>query len=298
MRASAPRTSRGRGTKLFELTGELQMKHALYFTAMGMSLFAIAPAFGADGYVTGDVNLRAGPDTNYPSVAMLPAGVEVAIEGCVDGWSWCDVAAGNNRGWVAGSFLQEEYQGQRVLVPEYGVRIGIPLVSFVFSTYWDENYRNRSWYGNREHWSHVTPRYHAASAHDLRRDGTHEDTNPHPRNTSVDASRGAPGRTADAASRQHELAATHPSRQIKPSKPTPEPHAVAIETRSREKDSHAIKPAEPHAKSMAPAPRAVAERNAPHPGIGAEHKADTKMRKPVAQKTAPEKKEDDGKGEH
>ena len=54
---------------------------------------------------------------------MLPAGAEVAIAGCVDGWAWCDVAAGNNRGWVAGSFLQEEYRGQRVLVPEYGVRI-------------------------------------------------------------------------------------------------------------------------------------------------------------------------------
>jgi uncharacterized protein YraI len=157
------------------------MKRTLYFTALGLSLLAIPPAFGADGYVTGNVNLRAGPDTSYPSVVMLPAGAEVAIEGCVDGWSWCDVAAGNNRGWVAGNFLQEEYQGQRVPVPEYGVRIGIPFVSFVFGTYWDDNYRNRSWYSNRGHWSRITPRYHRADVHRDRRDSMHEDTNPHPR---------------------------------------------------------------------------------------------------------------------
>lgn len=276
------------------------MKRTPCFTAFGLSLFAIAPAFGADGYVTGDVNLRAGPDTSYPSVAMLPAGVEVAIEGCIDGWSWCDVAVGNNRGWVAGNFLQEEYRGQRVLVPEYGVQIGIPLVSFVFGTYWDENYRNRSWYGNREHWSHITPRYHASSAHDHRLDdSTHEDTNPHPRNTSVEGSR-APGRPAGAASRQHELATTYPSRQLNPSKPATAQHAVAIETRSQEKNSHAVKSAEQHArKPMGPAPGTVAVRHAPQPGIGAEHKSDTKaMSKPVAQKAAPEKKEDSGKDEH
>ena len=135
------------------------MKRIPLVNVLGFSLFAVTSAFAADGYVTGDVNLRAGPDSSYPSVAMLGAGTSVAIQGCVDGWSWCDVAAGDNRGWVAGNFLQEEYQGQRVLVPEYAVQIGIPIVAFAFGTYWDDHYRNRSWYGERERWSHVTPQY-------------------------------------------------------------------------------------------------------------------------------------------
>ena len=84
------------------------MKRILSTAVLG--LFASASALAADGYLTGDVNLRAGPDPGYPSVAMLSAGTEVAIQGCVDGWSWCDVAVGDNRGWVAGDFLQEEYQ--------------------------------------------------------------------------------------------------------------------------------------------------------------------------------------------
>ncbi|MGA9342408.1 MAG: SH3 domain-containing protein [Rhodanobacteraceae bacterium] len=155
------------------------MTRALSVAALGLSVFLIPSAFGADGYVTGNVDLRAGPDTSYPSVVMLPVGAEVAIEGCVDGWSWCDVAAGNIRGWVPGDFLQEEYQGQRVLIPEYGVRIGIPIVSFVFGTYWESHYRNRSWYGNREHWSHVRPEYRPAASDRDRHGNMHENANTH-----------------------------------------------------------------------------------------------------------------------
>jgi len=100
------------------------MAHIFSRTLLGLSILASASAFAADGYVTGNVYLRAGPDSSYPSVAMLDAGTPVAIEGCVDGWSWCDVDAGGNRGWAAGDFLQDDYRGQRMLVPQYGVQIG------------------------------------------------------------------------------------------------------------------------------------------------------------------------------
>ncbi|MGH8042499.1 MAG: SH3 domain-containing protein [Rudaea sp.] len=142
------------------------MKHKiLCASVLGLSLFAAASASAADGYVTGNVNLRAGPDVSYPSVDMLPAGTSVVIYGCVDGWSWCDVSTGNDRGWMAGSFLQEAYEGRRVYVADYGVRIGIPIVSFVFGAYWGDHYRNRSWYGDRDHWSHIQPHYRPIARH-------------------------------------------------------------------------------------------------------------------------------------
>jgi uncharacterized protein YraI len=260
------------------------MKRTFHLAALGLSLFAIAPVFAADGYVTGNVNLRAGPDTSYPSVVMLPAGAEVAIQGCVDGWSWCDVAAGNERGWVAGDFLQEEYQGQRVLVPEYGMQIGIPVVTFVFGTYWDDNYRHRSWYGNREHWSRITPHYEPASAHRGRHDGMREDTNPRSRNTSVDALRSHEQR-AVAESRQHESTTTRPPQ-----------HEVAGEPRPPERNAHPARPASQHSvEPGAAVPKAVAVRKPAQPGTGVEHKA---AHKPAAHKDAPEKKEDNGKDEH
>jgi len=40
-------------------------------------------------------------------------------------------------------------QGRRVVVREYGVRIGLPIVSFEFVSYWDSHYRSRPWYAER-----------------------------------------------------------------------------------------------------------------------------------------------------
>ena len=140
------------------------MKRILLTAAIaGASLAAATTAFAGAGYVTANVSLLAGPDGNYPAVIGLRAGTPVMIEGCVDGWSWCDVSVGDDRGWVSGAYLQEEYDGRRVLVRDYGVQIGIPVVTFVFGDYWDHYYRGRSWYGNRDRYSHVQPYYYQAA---------------------------------------------------------------------------------------------------------------------------------------
>lgn len=140
------------------------MKHTNLIAVAALSLFTSASAFASGGYVRGNVQMYAGPDYGYPGVFMLSAGSPVAIEGCIDGWSWCDVEVGGNRGWVPGGYLQEEYGGQLVLIPSYGVQIGIPIVTFVFGTYWNDYYRNRPWYGQRERWSHFSPQYRSVSS--------------------------------------------------------------------------------------------------------------------------------------
>ena len=152
------------------------MNHSMHIAATGLFLLGATSALAAEGYVTGNVNLRAGPDVSYPSVARLRAGTTVDIQGCVDEWSWCDVSDGDDRGWISGDFLQEEYEGRRVAVPRYGVQIGIPIVSFEFGSYWGDHYRNRSWYGHRDQWSHVTPRYHGNSRQSRSSDSSQHDS--------------------------------------------------------------------------------------------------------------------------
>ncbi len=187
-----------------------------------LGLFVSTLAVAADGYLTGNVNLRAGPDPGYPSVAMLGIGTPVTIEGCVDGWSWCDVAAGNDRGWVAGNFLQEEYQGQRVPVPAYGMQIGIPIVSFVFGTYWDDHYPDRSWYGNRQHWSEIRPQYQPMAV----RNGAHG--------------------PADE-SRHSDVATTRPSQESRPSNIVVRQQVAATKAGAPENDRSRTKPTEHNA---------------------------------------------------
>ena len=88
------------------------MKHLTRFVLAFVSLVSLslavpALAHAADAYVTGNVNLRAGPDPSYPLIDRIPAGTEVDVQGCTDGWEWCDVINANDgsRGWIAGNFI-------------------------------------------------------------------------------------------------------------------------------------------------------------------------------------------------
>jgi uncharacterized protein YraI len=128
------------------------MKRIAWFVAAALVLVLPLAANAQDGYVTGNVSMRAGPDIQYPVVTMLPPGTEVSVQGCTSGWEWCDVIAYDNRGWVAGNFIEYDYDNQPVLMPEYGARIGIPIVTFVIGSYWGAHYRDRPFYRDRDRW--------------------------------------------------------------------------------------------------------------------------------------------------
>lgn len=128
------------------------MKLFNWFATAVVLLAVPALASAADGYVTANVTLRAGPDVDYPRIGIIPAGAPVAIQGCTAGWVWCDVVVYGNRGWVAADFIQYDYANRRVFLPAYGARIGIPIVTFVISNYWGSYYRDRPFYRNRTHW--------------------------------------------------------------------------------------------------------------------------------------------------
>jgi Uncharacterized protein with a bacterial SH3 domain homologue len=128
------------------------MKRLAWLVVSTVALAVPALAQAADGFVTGNVNLRAGPDAEYPLILTIPAGTPVNIQGCTNDWEWCDVTTMGARGWVAGTFIQYRYQNRPVVVQEYGASIGIPIVSFVIGTYWGNYYSNRPFYRQRNYW--------------------------------------------------------------------------------------------------------------------------------------------------
>lgn len=123
---------------------------ALFVTA-ALAIPALAQA--AEGYVVADVALQSGPDNDYPPVDQLVAGTPVNIEGCIEGWTWCDVSTGDLRGWVPGTYIEENYAGRWVYIIDYGPRIGLPVVVFSLDTYWGRHYHDRPWFAERERWA-------------------------------------------------------------------------------------------------------------------------------------------------
>jgi uncharacterized protein YraI len=110
-----------------------------------------------EAYTNRTANVRAGPDQTYPVVAQLPPGVGLQVMGCIEGYSWCDVVFGDNRGWVYAGSLSYPYQNRRVPILGYGPTIGIPIITFSFGNYWDSYYRGRPWYRNRGYWENRSP---------------------------------------------------------------------------------------------------------------------------------------------
>ncbi|MGO7155893.1 SH3 domain-containing protein [Rhizobium leguminosarum] len=122
--------------------------------AVGLLMLVPAIAQAAEGYSTANVNMRAGPSTRYPAVAVIPAGSSVEIRGCLSDVNWCDVEFYGGRGWVSGQYVQALYQQRRVYIgPQYYRPLGIPMIRFSVDNYWDRYYRNRDFYRDRDRWS-------------------------------------------------------------------------------------------------------------------------------------------------
>ncbi len=64
--------------------------------ALALSVAANATEFASP------VSVRSGPGAKWPVVATIPAGVDLQVLTCATGWKWrwCQVQAGDVKGWV------------------------------------------------------------------------------------------------------------------------------------------------------------------------------------------------------
>lgn len=129
-------------------------RRPLVYTLGALFLISLGLASAQDAYTARPVNVRAGPDREYPLVAQLDAGAPLDVHGCLDDWSWCDVSFEDSRGWVYARGISFVYQGGRVPLVSYGPRLGLPIITFSLMTYWGDYYRGRPWYAQRDTWSH------------------------------------------------------------------------------------------------------------------------------------------------
>ena len=100
------------------------------------------------GFVTANLNLWAGPSTDYPIVANMQTGDPVTIHGCLSDWSWCDVTWYGERGWAPGNYVDVLYNDHDRPIPSYGQYFNLPFLNFNIHLYWHRHYRHRRFYGN------------------------------------------------------------------------------------------------------------------------------------------------------
>ncbi|MEO0544036.1 MAG: SH3 domain-containing protein [Pseudomonadota bacterium] len=124
------------------------MLKRLFIVASLLIVGISAASAAAVAVSTANVNLRAGPSTAYPVVITIPAGSNIVTHGCVSGYSWCDVAFGQYRGWVSSSYIQVSHNGSTVvLTPVVAPAFGVAVVAYN-RAYWDTYYRAYPWHAS------------------------------------------------------------------------------------------------------------------------------------------------------
>lgn len=115
-------------------------------TLLALAVFASPAMAASSGTVTTDLNLRAGPSTQYPVVTSIPSSSSVLVYGCNADVSWCDTAYGGHRGWASAKYIQITGSGAPVVVtPAAVAAVGLPVVAYN-RAYWDTYYKAYPWY--------------------------------------------------------------------------------------------------------------------------------------------------------
>ncbi|MEH2698636.1 MULTISPECIES: SH3 domain-containing protein [Rhizobium] len=121
------------------------IKRLFIAIALVISMASMAAA-ATVAVATGNVNLRAGPSTAYPVVAVVPVGARIVTPGCLSGYIWCDIGFGSYRGWVSARYVQVVYSGAPVVLsPAVAAGVGVAVVAFN-KAYWDNYYVGYPWY--------------------------------------------------------------------------------------------------------------------------------------------------------
>jgi uncharacterized protein YraI len=129
------------------------MKLLLPQIAAGLLVSVAFPASAQVAEVTVDLNMRIGPGTRYPVIATIPEGRDVRIYSCIRGLDWCDIGWRNTRGWVFSDFLRYQYAGEWRPLPDWGVQIDLPIVTFSLGEYADRYYRRAPFYNDLRRWA-------------------------------------------------------------------------------------------------------------------------------------------------
>jgi uncharacterized protein YraI len=87
-------------------------------------------ALALDAVAVTELNMRAGPGSQYPIVATIETNGSVDILGCLPEAQWCQVHWQGNEGWSYSEYLAITETGEQIFVPQARSVLDIPVVAF------------------------------------------------------------------------------------------------------------------------------------------------------------------------
>ncbi|MDP2620199.1 MAG: DUF1236 domain-containing protein [Hyphomicrobiales bacterium] len=132
------------------------MKNQMAAVALLAALAVPSAAVAQQAYATIDLNMRAGPGPQFPIVSVIRAEEGVTIYGCTESGSWCDVSWGQERGWAYAEYLAFDVAGSPAVVTQVAPDSAPSVVTYQTTTYWDEHYRDRPFYSERQRYVAVS----------------------------------------------------------------------------------------------------------------------------------------------
>ncbi len=77
-----------------------------------------------------DLNVRAGPGPQYPTVGLATRGSTAVLDGCIEGSKWCRIDVNGLRGWVYAQYLTTDLGGSAVVVQDRRSDLAVPVVTY------------------------------------------------------------------------------------------------------------------------------------------------------------------------
>lgn len=105
------------------------MKTLLPIAAAGAPVALTGAAF-ADTSVSAvtDLNVRAGPGSQYPVIGVLKAGQQATLSGCLQNGKWCTVVEAGGQGWVYSDYVSADFGGSNVVLSQRPADSNIAVV--------------------------------------------------------------------------------------------------------------------------------------------------------------------------
>ena len=140
------------------------MRHSLIVApAFAAAALMSTSALALDAVAVTDLNMRAGPGPQYPIVTTIANSDNVEVLGCTESTLWCDVSYDGVRGWAYADYLASSASGQQIALPQAVAAAEMPRATYDAGAYWEQNYRDRPFYAEREQYVSETGSTGAAS---------------------------------------------------------------------------------------------------------------------------------------